>query len=127
MLTGGTTYTLTVNHPHLASGVYLLKLDSPEGTIDYWYHPVTGRKIQTEAHSEMEKVQREYFLREQLKAIQKELGERDEQQNEVEELRKKIAEVGAPGDRTPAQDASRVSGPAAPHDTGAIATMPRQP
>jgi len=55
-----------------------------------------GRKIQTEAHSEMEKVQREYFLREQLKAIQKELGERDEQQIEVEELRKKIEEVGMP-------------------------------
>src|SRR5512136_329965 len=55
-----------------------------------------GRKIQTEAHSEMEKVQREYFLREQLKAIQKELGEHDEQQIEVEELRKKIAEAGMP-------------------------------
>jgi ATP-dependent Lon protease len=55
-----------------------------------------GRKIQTEAHSEMEKVQREYFLREQLKAIQKELGERDEQQIEVEELRKKIEEAGMP-------------------------------
>ena len=55
-----------------------------------------GRKIQTEAHSEMEKVQREYFLREQLKAIQKELGEQDEQQIEVEELRKKIEEAGMP-------------------------------
>ncbi len=55
-----------------------------------------GRKIQTEAHSEMEKVQREYYLREQLKAIQKELGEHDEQQIEVEELRKKIDEAGMP-------------------------------
>jgi ATP-dependent Lon protease len=55
-----------------------------------------GRKIQTEAHSEMEKVQREYFLREQLKAIQKELGERDEQQIEVEELRQKIEAAGMP-------------------------------
>ncbi len=55
-----------------------------------------GRKIQTEAHSEMEKVQREYYLREQLKAIQKELGERDEQQIEVEELRAKIEEAGMP-------------------------------
>ena len=53
-----------------------------------------GRKIQTEAHSEMEKVQREYFLREQLKAIQKELGEQDEQQIEVEELREKIEDSG---------------------------------
>jgi len=49
-----------------------------------------GQKIQNEARSEIDKVQREYFLREQLKAIQKELGERDEQSVEVEELRKKI-------------------------------------
>jgi ATP-dependent Lon protease len=53
-----------------------------------------GRKIQTEAQTEMEKVQREYYLREQLKAIQRELGESDEQTVEVEEFRKKIAEAG---------------------------------
>ncbi len=52
-----------------------------------------GHKIQTEAQSEMEKVQREYFLREQLKAIQRELGEGDEQTLEIEEFRQKIAEV----------------------------------
>ncbi len=55
-----------------------------------------GRKIQTEAQSEMEKMQREYYLREQLKAIQRELGEGDEQAVEVEEFRKKIAEAGMP-------------------------------
>ena len=49
-----------------------------------------GQKIQNEARSEIEKVQREYFLREQLKAIQKELGEHDEQAVEVEEFRQKI-------------------------------------
>ena len=49
-----------------------------------------GQKIQSEARSEIEKMQREYFLREQLKAIQRELGEGDEQAAEVEELRKKI-------------------------------------
>jgi ATP-dependent Lon protease len=53
-----------------------------------------GRKIQTEAQSEMEKVQREYFLREQLKAIQRELGEADEQQVEIEEFRQKISQAG---------------------------------
>ncbi|MBZ0296826.1 MAG: LON peptidase substrate-binding domain-containing protein, partial [Anaerolineae bacterium] len=53
-----------------------------------------GRKIQTEAQTEMEKMQREYYLREQLKAIQRELGEGDEQTVEVEEFRKKIAEAG---------------------------------
>ena len=55
-----------------------------------------GKKIQTEAQSEMEKMQREYFLREQLKAIQRELGEGNEQQMEIEELRTKIAQAGMP-------------------------------
>lgn len=49
-----------------------------------------GQRIQNEARSEIEKVQREYFLREQLKAIQRELGENDEQTVEVEEFRQKI-------------------------------------
>jgi ATP-dependent Lon protease len=55
-----------------------------------------GKKIRTDAQSEMEKTQREYFLREQLKAIKKELGEEDEQSLEVEEYRRKIAEAGMP-------------------------------
>jgi ATP-dependent Lon protease len=53
-----------------------------------------GKKIQDQAQSEMEKVQREYYLREQLKAIQKELGEGDEQQAEANELRTKIEQAG---------------------------------
>jgi ATP-dependent Lon protease len=52
-----------------------------------------GRKIQTEAQSEMEKTQREYYLREQLKAIQRELSDGDEQTVEVEQFRQKIAEA----------------------------------
>jgi ATP-dependent Lon protease len=55
-----------------------------------------GQKIQNEARSEIDKMQREYFLREQLKAIQKELGEGDEQAAEVEELRQKIEEAQMP-------------------------------
>jgi len=55
-----------------------------------------GQKIQNEARSEIEKVQREYFLREQLKAIQKELGEGDEQAAEVEEFRLKIEDAKMP-------------------------------
>jgi ATP-dependent Lon protease len=46
----------------------------------------------------MGKAQREYFLREQMKAIQKELGEGDERGEEIEELRRKIAEAGMPDD-----------------------------
>jgi ATP-dependent Lon protease len=55
-----------------------------------------GRKIQTEARSEMEKMQRDFFLREQMKAIRKELGEEDEHSVEIEEYRRKIAEAGMP-------------------------------
>ncbi len=55
-----------------------------------------GQKIQNEARGEIEKVQREYFLREQMKAIQKELGERDEQAADAEEFRKKIEEAKMP-------------------------------
>ena len=55
-----------------------------------------GQKIQNEARGEIEKVQREYFLREQMKAIQKELGEKDEQAAETEEFRKKIDEAKMP-------------------------------
>ena len=53
-----------------------------------------GKKIQSVAQSEMEKIQREYFLREQIKAIQRELGEADEQQIEINALREKIAASG---------------------------------
>jgi ATP-dependent Lon protease len=55
-----------------------------------------GHKIQSEAQSEMEKVQRDYFLREQLKAIHKELGDEDEQAVEIDEYRTKIQQAGMP-------------------------------
>ncbi|MEA3342126.1 MAG: endopeptidase La, partial [Chloroflexota bacterium] len=55
-----------------------------------------GRKIQTEAQSEMQKTQQEYFLREQLKAIRSKLGEKDEQQIEVVEFREKVESSGMP-------------------------------
>lgn len=53
-----------------------------------------GRKIQSEAHGEMERMQREFFLREQLKAIQKELGDDDEQAADIRELEERIATAG---------------------------------
>src|SRR4051794_33736073 len=49
-----------------------------------------GSKIQSQVQSEMEKGQREYFLRQQLKAIQQELGEGDPEQAEVDELREQL-------------------------------------
>ena len=55
-----------------------------------------GSKIQSEVQSEVGKSQREYLLREQLKAIQKELGEGGDQTREIEELREKIEAVGMP-------------------------------
>jgi ATP-dependent Lon protease len=55
-----------------------------------------GSKIQSQVQSEVGKNQREYFLREQLKAIQKELGEGDEQTKEIDELRAKIDGAGMP-------------------------------
>ena len=55
-----------------------------------------GRKIQSQAEESMGKAQREYFLREQLKAIQRELGELDSEHGELIELRERIDNAGLP-------------------------------
>ena len=57
---------------------------------------IVQQKIQSEARGEIDKTQREYFLREQLKAIQKELGDIDERAEEVREFRKKIEDAQMP-------------------------------
>ena len=57
-----------------------------------------GSKIQSQVQSEMEKGQREYFLRQQLKAIQQELGEGDPEQAEVNELRERLDALTLPED-----------------------------
>jgi ATP-dependent Lon protease len=57
-----------------------------------------GTKIQSQVQSELEKGQREYFLRQQLKAIQEELGEGDEQQAELAELREQVEQKNLPED-----------------------------
>jgi len=84
-----------------------------------------GQKIQNEARSEIDKVQREYFLREQLKAIQKELGEVDEQTVEVEEFRQKIekAEMPEEADKMARRELERLSRlPTAAAEYGVIRT-----
>jgi len=53
-----------------------------------------GNKIQTEVKNRIEDSQREYFLREQMKAIQKELGEKDERSAEVDEIKARIEQAG---------------------------------
>jgi ATP-dependent Lon protease len=53
-------------------------------------------KIQNEVQDQVQQSQRDYYLREQMKAIQKELGEQDEGQREIEDLRKKIDDAGMP-------------------------------
>ena len=55
-----------------------------------------GSKIQSDVRSEIDKSQREYFLRQQLKAIQAELGETDEQQAEINELREQVEKMALP-------------------------------
>ncbi len=92
-------YTIS-NYQRMELGVgqKILELDSVAAKLKLLLGLLTkeldvlqlGAKIQEEARSEIEKVQRQYFLREQMKAIQKELGETDEQAAEVEDLRKKI-------------------------------------
>src|SRR6266852_5236935 len=82
----------------------LLELDSVRAKLQelssYLIHELEilelGKKIQTSAQEEMTKVQREYLLREQLKAIQRELGEENEEQATVNELRRKIDEARMP-------------------------------
>ena len=63
-----------------------------------------GSKIQNQVQSEMEKGQREFYLRQQLKAIQDELGEGDAEQAEINELRQRAAEVDLPEDVRKAVD-----------------------
>ncbi len=82
----------------------ILELDSVRAKLEqlssYLAHELEifelGRKIQTSAQEEMGKVQREYLLREQLKAIQRELGEESEEQATLNELRQKIDEAKMP-------------------------------
>ncbi len=83
---------------------FLLEADSLEERLDHLLgymeseldmHRVE-KKIRGRVKKQMEKSQREYYLNEQMKAIQNELGESEDGQNEIEELQTKIAEAGMP-------------------------------
>jgi ATP-dependent Lon protease len=97
-----TVYTIAnFQRIELDDAQLLLELDSTEAKLHKLVSLLVreaevleiGQKIQKEARSEIEKVQREYYLREQLKAIQRELGEGDEQTADIEEFRNKIDEA----------------------------------
>ncbi len=84
-----------------------------------------GQKIQDQARSEIDKVQREYFLREQLKAIQRELGDTDRDTAELNEFRKKIedAQMSEEAEKQSYQELDRLSRiPSASAEYGVIRT-----
>lgn len=100
-----TAYTIAnFQRIELKDAQTLLELDSTKAKLEKLVDLLVreaevlslGAKIQNQARSGIEKVQREYYLREQMKAIQKELGENDEQTVEVEEFRKKIEAAKMP-------------------------------
>jgi ATP-dependent Lon protease len=63
-----------------------------------------GNKIQSQVKEDMDRTQREYYLREQMKAIKKELGEMDEHSTEIKELREKIKKAKMPPEALAAAD-----------------------
>ncbi len=82
----------------------VLEIESPRARLEHVLKAIEGeievlqieKKIRTRVKQQMEKSQREYYLNEQLKAIQKELGEGEDGPNEMEELGKRIEKSGMP-------------------------------
>ncbi|HLH74569.1 MAG TPA: endopeptidase La [Chloroflexota bacterium] len=82
----------------------LLSIDSAKSKLEWLNGVLTreievlelGKRIQSEAQERMTKAQREYYLREQLKAIRKELGEVEDEQSEYDSLRAKIEAANLP-------------------------------
>ncbi len=100
-----TVYTIaTYLHLDLNQAQELLELNEVNAKLDWLIRHVgkeievleMGQRIRSEAFGQMEQAQREYFLREQLKAIQRELGEADERAVEAEEFRSKIEQMKMP-------------------------------
>jgi ATP-dependent Lon protease len=129
-----TVYTIAnFQRMDLTAAQSLLELDSVKEKLHKLVTILTreievleiGQKIQNEARSEIEKMQRDYFLREQLKAIQRELGEGDEQAAEVDDLRQKIEAAKMPeeADKQARRELDRLSRlPTAAAEYGVIRT-----
>jgi ATP-dependent Lon protease len=111
----------------------LLEIDAVSGKlrrlIDLLQHELAvgelGRKITSETQEEMSKAQREFYLREQLKTIQKQLGEEDPERAEKEALRRRLEEAPLPPDarREAERELSRLERlPAASPEHGIIRT-----
>jgi len=117
----------------LAEAQELLELDSVSEKLRKLVNFLTrelemleiGQRIQNQARSEIEKVQREYFLREQMKAIRTELGEDEDQAVEIDEFRRQIeeAEMPAEADKQAKRELDRMSHlPSAAAEYGVIRT-----
>jgi ATP-dependent Lon protease len=97
---------IATNLPNLSvvAKQFVLERPSVRDRLDYLHTELAKElevlelrsKIQNQVQEEVGKSQREYFLREQLRAIQRELGESDDTQREIEELRKKVEASGMP-------------------------------
>jgi ATP-dependent Lon protease len=97
---------LVASHLHLEveQGVQILEITNPVDRLqrisDFLLKELeileVQQRIQVQAKEEIDKTQREYYLREQLRAIQKELGETDERQQEIEEFSTKIEKAKMP-------------------------------
>ncbi|MDT0498272.1 endopeptidase La [Algiphilus sp. W345] len=82
----------------------VLEIDAPSARLEHVMGQLEGeidilqieKKIRGRVKQQMEKSQREYYLNEQMKAIQKELGDLEDAPNEIEELGKKIEKAGMP-------------------------------
>jgi ATP-dependent Lon protease len=97
---------IATNLPNLSiiSKQFVLERSSVRERLDFLHTELAKElevlelrtKIQSQVQEEVGKSQREYFLREQLRAIQRELGESDDNQREIEELRQKVEASGMP-------------------------------
>src|SRR5688572_30648923 len=97
---------IATNLPNLSivSKQFVLERSSVRDRLDFLHTELAKElevlelrsKIQSQVQEEVGKSQREYFLREQLRAIQRELGESDDSQREIEELRQKVEASGMP-------------------------------